>query len=52
MGQKTEGVFLVLQELKTPLPTHISNPKYQNWQRSFTGINKEGNKTSGNQFFS
>jgi hypothetical protein len=41
-----------LQELKTPVPTHISNPKYQHWQRSRTGINKEENETSCRQFFS
>jgi len=52
MGQKNSNSASSVQELKTPLPTHISNPKNQNWQRSITGINKEGNKTSCNQFFS
>jgi hypothetical protein len=40
----------VLQELKTPLAIHISNPKNENCQRSITGINKEEKKPLATSF--
>jgi hypothetical protein len=50
MGQKNSSSASSVQELKTPLPTHITNPKNQNWQRSITGINKEGIKPLATSF--